>query len=311
MPTPITINVTNNSPTLQNFFFFQKPAIYVGGQEVYSNSLYTAPLLPHATSGATLTFSLLLQFYAGVQQQVSPPVVGQSSGQLSAIQPIGLTPAAGGTPTNNTTNMTLTPSLGLSPAITTVGPEVGSFRIVTPTFNPVVDLYNAGSAIQSLTGEVTLSNFVTCPPTSNLDCQPILQFYVQTGNFTPGTVMNFTASSINAALCDATPGYSTFNVTYNADGTWTVAPFALVQTSDKGPQLLPGSVAQNAAIKNEAGRAVICTGYAANFNVPVTVQNLSNPDVIQLHKEYQVGPTGGPFTGRMCTSIAGTTAVFS
>lgn len=311
MPTPITIVVTNNSPTVQNFFFFQKPAIYIGGQEVYSNSLYTAPLLPFTTSGASLTYSLLLQFYAGAQQQVSPPVVGQSSGQLSAIQAIGLTPAPGGQPSNNTTTMTLTPSLGLSPAVSTVGPEAGSFRIVTPTFNPIVDLYNAGAAVQALDGEVTLSNFVTCPPTSNLDCQPILQFYVQTGNFTPGTVMNFTASSINAALCDATEGYTTFNVSYNADGTWTIVPLALVQTASGGPQLLPGSVAQNASIKNEAGTAVICRGYAANFNTPVTVQNLSAPGVIQVNSEYQVGPTGGPFVGRMCTALAGNTATFS
>ncbi|HTV38859.1 MAG TPA: hypothetical protein VMF12_20700, partial [Xanthobacteraceae bacterium] len=65
MATTITINVRNNSSLLQNFFFFQQPAVYVGGQEVYTNSLYAQPVLPYASSGAVLTFSVVLQYYAG------------------------------------------------------------------------------------------------------------------------------------------------------------------------------------------------------------------------------------------------------
>lgn len=311
MPTPITINVKNNSSSLQNFFFFQQPAIYTGGQSVYTNSLYTQALLPYATSGAVLTFSVILQYYAGVQQQVQPPQVGQPSGQLAASQPIGLTPAAGGAPTNNTTTMTASPSLGLSVPVSTSGPQTGSFRIITPVFNPVLTNYNAGSAVQTLTGGITLSNFVTAQPNSNLDCQPIIIFYVQTGTYTPGTVMNFTSSSATAAVCDATPGYSTFNVQYNADGTWTITPYTLVRTAGGVTALVEGATAANAEIKNEAGTAVISTGYAADFNAPVTIQNLSNPGAITQFNEYQVGPTGGPFAGLMCTNKQGSSATFS
>jgi hypothetical protein len=311
MTTPITINVRNNSLALQNFFFFQQPAIYTGGQQVYTNSLYTAALLPYSTSGAILTFSVILQYYAGVQQQVSPPTIGNPSGQLAASQAIGLTPAPGGTLTNNTTTMTVSPSLGLSVPVSTTGPQAGSFRIITPVFNPVLTNYNAGSAVQTLTGGITLSNFVTAQPNSNLDCQPVIVFYVQTGTYTPGTVMNFTSSSATAATCNFTPGYSTYSVAYNADGTWTTTPFSMVRSAGGVYSLVEGSVAVNAEIKNEAGTAVISTGYAADFHAPVTVQNLSNPGVINLFGEYQVGPTGGPYVGRMCTHIAGNTATFS
>jgi len=318
MATMITINVRNNSPVLQNFFFFQQPAIYTGGAQVYSNSLYSQALLPYATSGAVLTFSMVLQNYAGVQQQIMPPQVGQPSGQLAAIQPIGLTPAPGGAPTNNATTMTVSPSLGLSVPVTTSGPQQGSFRIITPVFNPVLANYNAGSAVQTLMGGIILSNFVTAQPNTNLDCQPIIKFYVQTGTYTAGTVMNFTASSATAALCDATPGYSSFNVSYNPDGTWTVTPFALVRAAGGASALVEGSAGviegsnpQNTEIKNEAGTAVISTGYTANFNPPVMVQNLSHPNAIQMYSEYQVGPIGGPSSGRMCTQRAGNTAVFS
>lgn len=320
MATTITINVTNNSPTLQNFFFFQQPAQYSGGQQVYTNSLYTQALLPFKTSGAVLSFTMILQYYAGVQQQVVPPAIGQPSGQLAAIQAINLTPAAGGTQTNNTTTMQVQPSLGLSPPVSTVGPQTGSFRIVTPTFNPVLTNYNAGSAVQSLTGAITLSNFVTVQPTSNLDCQPVILFYVQTGSFTPGTVMNFTSSSINAAICDATQGFTTFNVSYNVDGTWTVQNMVksllangeegLIEHSSKSSGLI-APVAPNAQVMNEAGTGVRSTGTAANFNKPITVANLSNPGNISQFNEYQVGPTGGPYQGVMCTNIAGNAATFA
>ena len=267
--------------------------------------------MPYDSSGAVLTFSVILQYYAGVQQQVQPPQIGQPPGQLAASQAIGLTPAQGGTPTNNTTTMTVSPSLGLSVPVSTTGPQAGSFRIVTPIFNPVLTNYNAGSAVQTLTGGITLSNFVTARPNSNLDCQPIIIFYVQTGTYTAGTVMNFTSSSATAAVCNATPGYSTFNVVYNADGTWSVTPFALIRTARGVNVLVEGATAANAEVKNEAGTAVISTGYAADFNAPVTIQNLSNPGAIAQFKEYQVGPTGGPYAGVMCTNIAGNTATFS
>jgi hypothetical protein len=311
MATTITINVRNNSSLLQNFFFFQQPAIYIGGAEVYTNSLYSAAVLPYATSGSVLTFSVILQYYAGVQQQVSPPIIGQPSGQLAASQPIGLTPAQGGTPTNNTTSMIVSPSLGLTAPVNTTGPQAGSFRIISPVFNPVLTNYNAGSAVQTLTGGIVLSNFVTAQPNSNIDCQPIIKFYVQTGTYTPGTVMNFTSSSATAALCDATPGYSSFSVTYNADGTWTVTPYALLRAADGQYALVAGDAALNTDILNEAGTALLSRGYAANYNAPFVVQNLTNPNLIRQFSEYQVGPTGGQMVGRICTNVGGGGATFS
>jgi hypothetical protein len=75
-------------------------------------------------------------------------------------------------------------------------------------------------------------------------------------------------------------------------------------------KLVAASEALTAEIKNEAGTAVISTGHALNFNTPVHIQNLSNPGAIHLNSEYQVGPAGGPFTGRMCIAKAGNDATF-
>lgn len=316
MSTLIQINVTNNSPVLQSFFFFQQPAIYQGGANVYSNSLLSTPILPSAQGGSVYTFLLKLQYYAGVQQQVAAPVVGQPSGYSSAIQAIGLTPAAGGTATNNATTMIVSPALGLTPPVPASGVQPGAFRIISPVYNPTLQQYNGGSAVQLINGAVVLSNFVTVNPNSNLDCQPILKFYVQTGQYTAGTVMNFTSSSVNAALCDATSGFTTFNVTYNPDGTWSVVPSVsrTELTSHSTDRLLSPAKSDVAAIpvaiKNEAGTAVIAHGVAASLNSPVIVSNIDNIGAIHVYSEYQVGPVGGGYTGRMCTSIIGNTATF-
>jgi hypothetical protein len=263
---------------------------------------------------------MILQFYAGVQQQVQPPVIGQPSGQLAASQAINLTPASGPPPAN-ATNMIVSPSLGLSKPVPTVGPQPGSFRIITPSWNSALASYNAGSAVQTLQGGVTLSNFVTAQPLNNLDCQPVIKFYVQTGSYTPGTVMNFTGSSLNSALCDATPGYTTFNVSYNPDGSWTVQNFSVAQLASGARMLVAGTAGiagllaapgPNAQVMNEAGTGVISTGHAANPNaLPMTIDNLSNPAGITQFREYQVGPTGGPYLGAMCTAIAGASGDFA
>ncbi|HTV38858.1 MAG TPA: hypothetical protein VMF12_20695 [Xanthobacteraceae bacterium] len=220
----ISINVRNNSATVQSFFFFQQPAFPIGQGAYYSNSLFTRALLPFATSGGILTFSTSTQIYAGVQQQLDTLIVGARSGELTASQPIEVTTTGG--QANNTTTMMVSPSLGLSTPVNTSGPPVGCFRIITPVFNPLLNTFNGGLAMQAKAGSIVLSSFANLPPNIALDCQPVLKFYVQTGNYPAGTVVDFKSASSTAALCDATPGYSTFEVVYNLDGTWTVTPYA-------------------------------------------------------------------------------------
>lgn len=217
MSTLLTINVKNLESATQNFYFFQQPAIYTGGATVYSNALYTQSLGNYQTTGGMLTFQVNLQYYAGIQQSNNQvPQVGQSSGFASAIRAIDLAPASG--TANDCTTATVSP-LGLSPATVGQGVQAGAFRIITPTYQPPA-VYNVGSAVQ-VNGGIVLSNFVVANPANNTDCQPILQYYVQTGSFTPGSVMNFTQSSVNAAMCDFTSGHTIMDVTLNADGSWS------------------------------------------------------------------------------------------
>ena len=305
MSTLIQINVTNNSPTLQNFFFFQQPAIYTGGPRVYSNSLLSTPILPFGQSGSVYTFLLELQYYAGVQQQFGPPVVGEPSGYMSAMQPIDLTPAQGAVD-NNCTTMQIAPALGLSTPVSNAGVQPGAFRIVSPAYDPSRQQFNGGSAVQLASGKIVLSNFITVQPSQNLDCQPILQFYVGIGNYTSGTVMNFTSSSVGAAMCDATDGYTTFNVTYNPDGSWTVVPSnsSLKATADAQGRLSVETVELNTNIKNEAGTQIICRGHAAGWQPPFVVDHLTVPAALHMRCEYQVGPDAGPYKGRMISALS-------
>jgi len=194
----------------------------------YSNSLYTGALSPYddpTSGGGTLTFRANIQFVAGVQQADNAiPAIGQSSGYGTATRNIDLT-TADGSPTNNSTLMSISSSggLGLSAPKYTSGVQAGAFRITTPSYNAAANNYYAGSAVILGDGTPVLSNFVLASPATNLDAQPIIKYYVAIGDYTSGTVMNFTTSSVTAALCDATQGKISFNVTYTASGTWTVS----------------------------------------------------------------------------------------
>ena len=224
--TLITINVTSQSTSPQTFFFFQQPAIYTGGAAVYSNSLYSGTLPAYNPAApAQLTFLNSLQYYAGVQtSNTAAPPVGQTSGYNSTWAAIGLQATGATNPCSTNFTQTAGSQLALSTPVANPAVQAGAFRITIPTFNANTYKFNAGSAtLNQATGSVVLSNFVLANPTTNLDCQPVLVYFVQTGAYTPGTVMNFTTSSQGAASCDATNGKYTFNVLYKSDGTWGVS----------------------------------------------------------------------------------------
>ncbi|KAA1182486.1 hypothetical protein FP026_10455 [Rhizobium tropici] len=212
----LTIYVKNLEPQTQNFYFFQQLATYTGGGQAYSNSLFSQSLGNYDATGATLTFQVHLQCYAGIQQTNTPPVIGSPSGYASASRAIDLAPSGSGSP-NDWTTATFSP-LGLSTPINSSDVEPGAFRISTPGFT-TPPYYNVGSTVE-VNGGLVLSNFVQANPLSNTDCQPILKYYVQTGSYTEGTVIDFTQSAVNAALADFSTGYTTCMVTLNANGTW-------------------------------------------------------------------------------------------
>jgi len=217
MPTRLTINVRNQTSSTQNFYFFQQPAVFTGGSMVYSNSLYSQSLPSYDQTGAVLTVQADAQIYAAIQQAHSMPAVGKSSGYASASRPIDLT--SSGSSMRNWTTASVNP-LGLTQPTAGSGVQPGAFRITTPVYAPPA-IYNIGSAVQ-VNGGVGLSSFVLANPANHTDCMPVPKFYVQTGSYTAGTVINFTSSSVYAAICDFGGGYSTMNVALNADGSWTV-----------------------------------------------------------------------------------------
>jgi hypothetical protein len=224
MPTWISINVRNLASTSKSFFCFQRPSIYTGtglSGDVYAICLYGRELPASGTPGVWAC-SISSQIYAGTQMQnPSPPEPAQPSGAPPVTQAIELTPPAGGPPTSNATTLSLTPSLALSVPTSTSGPPVGAFRIVTQNFTPFINNYNIGLALETGVG-MLMSNFAKAQPSSVLDCQPSPIFYVQTGSYFPGTVIDLYPPPTNVAVCDATSGSTSFKVTYNEDGSWTV-----------------------------------------------------------------------------------------
>jgi hypothetical protein len=223
MSTLLKINVTNGQDNQNTFFFFQEPAKYSGGTKVFTNSLYHRTL-QEKSKGGQITFLSNIQFYAAVQEtNTAVPKVGDVSGYESASQMIDLAAKGNKPPNHDNTQMIYvkeTQSLGLTVPENSEDVQEGAFRIRTATYQPPT-YFNIGSAT-TVNGSIILSNFINGQPQTDVDCQPILKYYVQIGNYQPGVVMDFTTQSVKAALCDFTGGYTTANVAILANGDWKV-----------------------------------------------------------------------------------------
>jgi len=218
MSTILTINIRNDERQAHDFFVFQQPATYPSEAMAYSNSLFSARLGNYGDTGATLTFRAELRFYAGLQQSNTLPHVGNVSGDILASRPIDL--ASGSGTENDSTTAIISEPIGLTQPVNGDDVKPGAFRITTPVFTSQ-NYYNAGLAVNA-NGQMVLSNFIVVDPATETDCQPVLKYFVGKGEYAPGTVINFTHSSLNAALCDFTGGITTVEVANNANGTWSV-----------------------------------------------------------------------------------------
>lgn len=221
--TKYSITIESKSPSPQNFYFFQKPAIYIGGQTVYTNSVGSGTLPAYNPSVTNqIQFSLEQKYYAGVQKQMEPIIEGKTQIGLVSQAEMELSTGAG-SEKDSTIMKIAQSSLYLTPPVNSPGVQQGAFRITTEQFNPLVQKYNAGLSNINGDGQIVLSNFIIAEPNKNIDIQPVTIFYINTGDYQAGTVVNFTTSSATAAICDATSGKTNFKVTYNSDGSWTVS----------------------------------------------------------------------------------------
>jgi hypothetical protein len=90
----LTINVKNYESQTQNFHFFQQPAIYTGGGQVYSNSL--APIVStDQAQAATPRRKLDKTVAVATTSEVHPPEIHQPISAIGlarrVLGPIGYT----------------------------------------------------------------------------------------------------------------------------------------------------------------------------------------------------------------------------
>ncbi len=225
------IVVKNLSNSLMNFFVYQQPAKIVSAgtsYKVFYTSLGTGALLPHASSGAELSFEFKQQVLAAAYSNDTAAnitkigfLTAQSAqSDLNASWPIELTPSSGTAEIANNTVLSLAP-LGLSKPKYAERVPKGNFGITVPSYMPQdgIDLF-CGVAIDDPKEGLILSSYVTPAPASQVFCAPEAKYYIEVGTYAAGYILNFPDK--NAALCDFTNGASICNVSYDADGSFEV-----------------------------------------------------------------------------------------
>lgn len=227
-----TILVRNNATSQQYFNVYQRQASFgpAGSfTSIYSNSLGCQVVGNYAQTGAQIRFSFDGPVYAAALSTMPAPPPSAFINARSASRQVVTSSLAtqsvdisgAGTPAN-CTNLSVSP-LGLSaPAYSAAVPS-GSFGINVPSFNPTPNpqLF-CGVAMDTTDIGPVLSSYISPAPSSLMTCAPQPKFYVQTGYIPTGQPI--TANAVNAALCDFTPGYLSYTVIYNANGTFTTEP---------------------------------------------------------------------------------------
>jgi hypothetical protein len=184
----------------------------------------------------------------------------------------------------------------------------GLLRIVSPNFDPAQHVINAGCAMRVDGGGAVLSNFVQTEPDEVLDCHPVAVFHVAIGRYPTGTVVDLAGAMADPALCAGTQGHDTFDVVFEADGSWKVtAGHARIKRKAEGRvRAAIEATILNATIRNNAGTKLICQGRAVSTSIPVIIENLSAPRSLLVHSEYQVSLNNGPFRGFILTDLSDT-----
>ncbi|NOR62184.1 MAG: hypothetical protein GQ535_06795 [Rhodobacteraceae bacterium] len=214
-----------------DFYVVQQPPQFINAgmpYEVTTTSLGTAALLSYDASGTTWELPLDQQNIAAAysnhvtasMNRITPMLIPATPSGLYAHWPIELTPHDNTPELANNTVLSPEP-LGLSKPAYTDGIPEGNFGFTVPSYTPRDgwDLF-CGVAIDDPKQGIILSNYVTPTPNSQIFCVPEAKYYVKSGSYRPGYVVEFSAD--RAALCDFTGGNTVCNVTYKKDGTFGV-----------------------------------------------------------------------------------------
>ncbi|ACM30161.1 hypothetical protein MOV66_03180 [Agrobacterium sp. SHOUNA12C] len=230
--------IIKNDGSQDNYFsLVQVVSTFSGAAAVFSSCLDCQFLRRYSEAGTTLSIPLDQQIYAGAQEimpsktgkiamdttLLAPSLAALAKSQTSSVQKVTLTPKNGGN-VNNYTNMLVDP-VGLTPAIFNAGVPSGAFCISVPPYTPPVPSYTVGNSIINEDGSVILSSFISAPPNVNVQIGVLQIYYITAAQYSVGSAMTYDTYSkviATAAKCDFTTGYTTCNVTYNADGTFKV-----------------------------------------------------------------------------------------
>lgn len=214
-----TVLVNNDTNDPIDVYFFTSPAIFDGKMGEYTNSLGSQTVQP-GTSQAS--FTVTSGFYAAAQRFENPPEAVQTTSV--ALVPIGINTdksRGGKTVLSFDKHQEAVLSIPQAPAGNSVGAVPGAFQIETPPYPNGQGAYGIG--VGHITqGKFALASYILSRPGMIVNVQPVIQFYISTGDTQKGADANYYSRSTSSALCDATTGTTEFLVRRTNDGRWSV-----------------------------------------------------------------------------------------
>ncbi len=202
-----TIQIVNASQYAQNFFLFSSPPTLSWSSQIYQNALAQSQDVGPQT---TVTYTIKNSVFASCVQTQN-----DQNPQVAISKSVAMDISSA---TNNCATFSPNPfNLTVS---TDASVQKGWFRITTSSYSPGNPSYiGIGYLVDGIS---SFAAGVEAEPSKNLDVEPIVKFYVATGDYTPGTLANFVEASKTAACFDFTGmGSVTMRSDYQPNGTWT------------------------------------------------------------------------------------------
>lgn len=225
MSTKYTIHVVNKKPgATKKFFCFLSAPEKINGQEVFANSSKFVTLTG-TKSGKAAKFDIGLQYSLTAGSANTPVDVGlAASGNISENVDLDQIWDADFYVNDDqqTPDLTLAEKSG-------AGNDIVQVR--TNAFNDTEEAdYDWFQYLTYGVNDGRTQMGYTWSPEGNTeyDLTPQVEFYINTGSFTPGELVNLHSSGRDAAVVsnDDFDSRNVATVTYNSDGTWDIEPGA-------------------------------------------------------------------------------------
>ncbi|GAB1316071.1 hypothetical protein MFIFM68171_06281 [Madurella fahalii] len=219
------ITILNESGASQSYLLFAVAPQVSGAGSVFSNIFMTAPPIVSRPDGSSsTTFTIARQFYGICGTSIENLAAGVKVA-TSDYEPVTLGSNAGTPVAGTTLNFTTTGGANFPEPLPTATAPTNAFTIQCDSSFRLPDPNNSfvGLGGMNMAGKVVPMATFTATPSTTFNIFPVVKYYIATGTYTPGQIINLQAIGVTQLVDFTNTTYSSVTYIHNNSGQYTLA----------------------------------------------------------------------------------------